>query len=122
MPSGYTLRVEGLRPFLYLTDRAGPEVKREVRDTLRKAAEPVRDDARALVSEYDPDVAAGLRIYVRAVGTVSVEQSQGRTTGVRGDFARKQRGDLEDAATDNERETVEMIGQAMGRIMERFGG
>lgn len=122
MPAGYTLRVEGLREFLYITDRAPREVKREVRNTLRKVAEPVRDEARAEISRYDAEVAAGLRIYVRAVGTVSVEQSQGRTTGLRPDFARKQRGDLDDAAEHNEEGTVKALEQTMASILERFGG
>lgn len=122
MPQGFTLRVEGLREFLYATDRAGKEVKRDVRNTLRKAAEPVRDEARQTVAGYDADVAAGLRIYVRATGTVSVEQSQRRTTGLRGDFAAKQRLDLEDAAGNHEEETVKALEDAMERIMERFGG
>jgi hypothetical protein len=56
-----------------------------MRPALRRAAEPVRAQAAALFSRYDPHSAAGYKVRVRARG-VAVEQSLKRTTGLHPSF------------------------------------
>ena len=60
-------------------------LKDELREGLKKAAEPVRQEAAALFQRYDARSAAGYRVAVRARG-VSVEQSRRRTTGQHPEF------------------------------------
>ena len=71
-----TIRVDGLRELLRVTDQLPKTVKREVRNELRRVAEPVRADAQAL---FLARVAADPKktrygVSVRKVGTISVEQ------------------------------------------------
>lgn len=71
-----TVRVDGLRELLRVTDQLPKETKREVRNELRRVAEPVRDDATSL---FLSRVAANpgktrYGISVRKVGTITVEQ------------------------------------------------
>src|SRR5690348_15316602 len=61
------------------------DVLRELRPALRKAAEPVRAEAASLFSRFDDRTAAGFKIRVRQKG-VAVQQTIGRTTGLRPDF------------------------------------
>ena len=71
-----TIRVDGLRELLRVTDQLPKTVKREVRNELRRVAEPVRADAQALflarVSADPKKTRYG--VSVRKVGTISVEQ------------------------------------------------
>lgn len=71
-----TLRVDGLRELLRVTDQLPKDVKRGIRDELRKVAEPVRDDATTLFLANVSANAEKTRygISVRRTGTISVEQ------------------------------------------------
>lgn len=87
MASGsHTVRVEGLRELLKVTDALPKQIKKDVRKELRRVAEPVRDTATLLflakVSKsgvhdrgkvVDPKKTR-YGISVRKVGTISVEQ------------------------------------------------
>lgn len=70
------VRVKGLRELLAVTDSMPKEVKKGVRDELRKVAVPIRDEAQArFLAEIEPDARRSkYGISVRRVGTVSVEQ------------------------------------------------
>jgi hypothetical protein len=71
-----TVRVEGLRELLRVTDQLPKDVKRGVRNELRKVAEPIRDDAQQLFLANVSDDSRKTRygVSVRKVGTISVEQ------------------------------------------------
>lgn len=61
------------------------DVLKELRPALRRAAEPIRQEAASLFSGYDPGSAGGYAVRVRMRG-VAVEQRIKRTTGLRPDF------------------------------------
>lgn len=71
-----TLRVDGLRDLLAVTDLLPKHTRREIRDELRQVAVPVRDRAQQLfLSEVSDDQRkTRYGITVRKVGTISVEQ------------------------------------------------
>lgn len=85
------------------------DVLRELRSALRKAAEPVRAEAASLFSSYDPRSAGGYKIRVRQRG-VAVQQTIGRTTGLRPDFGSLQmRSALLPALKDKQEEVVTAV-------------
>ncbi len=86
MADPLTLRVEGLGGLVKAADAAGKETKKQVRDRLRKVAEPVLSDARTKLARYDERSASRLGVSVRRTGTVAVEQRLRRTTGARPQF------------------------------------
>jgi hypothetical protein len=81
-----TVRVTGVRELIRAADAAGKATKKQVRDRLRRAAEPVRADAASRLARYDEKSASRLGISVRKTGSVSVEQRLRRTTGQRPNF------------------------------------
>jgi len=80
-----TFRVEGLRELLRVTDQLPKDVRRGVRDELRKVAEPSRDQANALFLSRVSPVARQTRygISVRKTGMVSIEQRAKGKSGVK---------------------------------------
>lgn len=85
------VRVKGLRELLRVTDQLPKDVKRGVRDELRKVAEPVRAEAtRLFVARVGDANATRYGISVRKVGTVTVEQRRKRTTGKHPEFGARQ--------------------------------
>jgi hypothetical protein len=78
-----TFRVDGLRELLRVTDQLPKEVKRDVRNELRRVAEPVRDSATQLFLSNVSSDARKTRygISVRKVGTITVEQRRKGTSG-----------------------------------------
>lgn len=118
---GYTVRVEGLREFLHATDRADKATKKLVRDELRKAAEPVREEARRLFERYDVDSASTYGISVRKVGLVTVEQRKRKTSGTRPDYGRLQMSRALYPAAETEEGTVtSLLEQAVDRLADQF--
>ena len=118
------VRVKGLRDLLAVTDKLPKDVKRGVRDQLRKVAEPVRDEATArFLSSISPD--AGKTRYgisVRKAGTVSVEQRRKRTTGKHPEFAKTQMRDaLIPALEHNERRIVEAMDDVLADLERKWG-
>lgn len=117
-----TVRVEGLAQLLRATDAAGKETKKLVRDELRKAAVPVRDEAARKFEEFSPRSASRYGISVRKVGTVSVEQRLRRTTGARPDFGSLQmRKALVPALDDKSDEVLDALDEALDRLADRWG-
>jgi hypothetical protein len=97
------------------------ELTKEVRDGLRKAAEPVRDDAHARFSHVSPRSALGYKVRVRQRG-VAVEQSRKRTTGKRPDFGVMQmREALLPALAAKSDEVVERLDDVLGRLAGENG-
>jgi len=118
------VRVKGLRELLAVTDRLPKDVKRGVRDQLRKVAEPVRDEATArFLSSIAPDARkTRYGISVRKAGTVSVEQRRKRTTGKHPEFAKAQMRDaLIPALEHNERRIVEAMDDVLADLERKWG-
>ncbi len=74
-----SVRVTGLREVLRVTDELPRETKKAVRDEIRKAVEPVRDEAQRemtawLVKHKASPKKTRFGISVRRAGLVSVEQ------------------------------------------------
>lgn len=102
----YTLKVEGLREFLAAADAAGPATKKLVRDDLRRAVEPVRQEAIRNLEELAPDSKQTYGISVRRVGTVVVEGRRRKTTGNRPDWGKTQMRDVLIPAAETEQDKV----------------
>lgn len=103
------------------TDAAGKETKRLVRDELRKAAEPVREEAARRFAPIDVRSAARYGISVRRVGTVAVEQRLRRTTGHHPEFgALQMRRALLPALESNEDKVVAHLDEALERLARKW--
>ena len=85
------MKVEGLRELIVRADAADKATKRMVREGLRDAVEPVREDAASRLEAYDVRSSRNYRVVVRRTGLVAVEQRLRRTTGKRPDFATLQK-------------------------------
>ena len=116
-----TVRVTGVRELIRAADAADKATKKQVRDRLRKAAEPVRAESASRLARYDTKSAARLGISVRASGSVSVEQRLRRTTGRRPNFGSLQMALLADALGRNEPHVVRELEQALDDIVDIFG-
>lgn len=81
-----TIVVTGLRELLAEIDKTDRKTKRLLRDDLRAAAEPVRDQAQSEFMSISPHSARNYRTTVRKTGVVSVEQRLRKTTRKRPDF------------------------------------
>lgn len=102
----YTIKVEGLSNLIRRADAADRATKRLVREGLRDAVQPVREEATRLFSKYSDKSAGRYRVVVRRTGLVAVEQPLRRTTGKRPDFARLQYSKALFPARDSKREEV----------------
>jgi len=100
-----TVRVKGLRELQRTLRDADKELRLGVRRELREAGEIVRAEAASLFSDHDPRSAAGYKVRVRQRG-VAVEQSIGRTTGLRPDYGALQMRDALLPALDAKEEQV----------------
>lgn len=120
MPEGATLRVRGYREFIRATNQAGPAARRAVREALREAAGPVREDAARRFAKYDERSAAHFRVGVTQRG-VFVEQGLRKTTGLRPDYgALQMRKALLPALVSREAETERAVEHAIDRIADHF--
>lgn len=91
MAKAGTVTTKGLKEFIRAADAAGKETKKQVRDTLRKVAEPVKVGVQRTLSQWgDPGSASRVGISVRRTGIVAVEQRHPKTTGLRPDYGVKQ--------------------------------
>lgn len=117
-----TVRVNGLRSMLKVTDQMPNDIKRGVRAELRKVAEPVRAEATALfVGTVGKPGATKYGISVRAVGTVSVEQRLRRTTGLHPEFgALQMRRALLPALDHNEDNVVRAMDSVIADVERRW--
>lgn len=80
-----TVGIKGLREFQRAVAKADRETKTVVREKLKEAGDVVREDASERFQRYDAKSAAGYRTRAR-VGSVFVEQSLRKTTGLRPDY------------------------------------
>jgi hypothetical protein len=81
------LRVDGIANMMQTLSRYDKEALAGLREELRAAGQLVQVEAADRFEKYSPKSALGFRTYVRSTGTtVDVEQSIGKTTGLRGDF------------------------------------
>ena len=122
-----SIRVDGLRELLRVTDQLPKDAKRAVRDELRKVAEPIRDEAQQLFLARVSSDARKTRygISVRKVGTVSVEQ---RVKGKDRDPKRRRpkftdlvwAKSLQPAATNKEAEVAGKFEDVMGDVRRRW--
>ena len=122
-----TVRVEGLRELLRVTDQLPKTVKREVRSELRRVAEPVRADAQALfLSRVSADpIKTRYGVSVRKAGTITVEQ---RVKGKDRNPARRRpkftdlvwARSLEPAADRNEHEVVAGFNRVLDKLERKW--
>ena len=80
-----TVRIQGINDLVRSFGRIDKNLRKEVQKELSKAAEIVRDDARARFRGVDARSAMGFRARVRT-GQSYVEQRYGRTTGQHPEF------------------------------------
>jgi hypothetical protein len=89
MPKGAvdaTIKIHGLREYQRGMKKAELDAQKEVRDGLAKAAEPVREEWRRLLTPYHEKSASKLKTRVGVSG-VFVRQSARKTTGEHPEFA-----------------------------------
>ena len=111
-----TVRVKGLRELRRDFKKVSKDLDKEVRDGLKAAAEPVRDEAAKLFERYDGRSASGYRVSVRA-RTVTVQQQRRRTTGLRPDYgALQMRTALIPALASREDEVIEGVDRVLGQL------
>jgi hypothetical protein len=79
VPAG-SVKVKGLRELQRAFREMSKESAKELREGLREAAEPVRQEASRLFAPVNIGSAMGYRVRVRQRG-VAVEQSRKRVTG-----------------------------------------
>lgn len=97
------------------------DLSKELRGSLKEAAEIVAVSARGKFDDISPASAATLRAVVRARGA-SVEQSRGRVTGLRPDFGSLQmRRALVPALTEKEPQVVEKVDAMLEKLGSRNG-
>lgn len=91
-----------------------------MRHAFKEVGDIVRSDAAQRFSQYDARTAAGFKVKVRQRG-ISVEQTIGKTTGLRPDFGRLQmRRGLVPALKDKEQETEAAFEAAMLHVKQVF--
>lgn len=116
-----SVKVKGLRELQRDFRAISKEASKEVRESLREAAEPVRQEAQSLFSGVDARSAAGYKVRVRQRG-VAVEQSRRRTTGQHPEYgALQMRRALLPALESRENDVVEGIEKALDRLADRRG-
>ena len=119
--AGATVRVRGLPQLQRAFRSISKDLSREVRSGLKEAAQPVLQEAQALLSPVSADSAAGYRIVVRARG-VALEQSRKRTTGLRPDWGRFQFGRaMAPAVESKEQEVVNGLEKVLDDLARRNG-
>lgn len=122
-----SIRVDGLRELLAVTDQLDRDARRAVRNEIRDVAVPIRDEAQSLfLSRVSGDQRkTRYGISVRKVGTVSVEQ---RVKGKDRDPRRRRPKftalvwdrSLQPAADNKENEVAERFEKTMDGIRQRW--
>jgi hypothetical protein len=80
-----TVRVKGLREVQRAFREVDKDIAKEIRERLRGVGSIVQQGAAQLLAPISPASAQSFKVRVRQRG-VAVEQSKGRTTGLRPDF------------------------------------
>jgi hypothetical protein len=115
-----SVRVRGLRETLRALDRVNKGVGKQVKDELKKAAEPVAKTAQSKISRYAGAKTStiGPRASVRGV---FVTQRARKVTGIRADFGRLQQGLLEESLQEHEGEIIHDVERAFDRLTRSEG-
>lgn len=117
-------KVRGLDRLIRRADEASRATKKLVRDDLKDAAAPIRDEGERLLLELRPApgvTARGLAIRVRKTGVVSVEQRLRKTTGLRSDWgATQMRRGLVPAVEAKEHEVETRMTHAVAKVITRL--
>jgi len=103
-----TVRVSGLREVNRAFKRIDASVVAEVKDELKKLAEPVAADSRERIGHYAGASTSTIKPYPTMKGVV-VRQAQKKKTGKRGDFGALQMGHLMSSLDDHEDQIVEGV-------------
>jgi hypothetical protein len=115
-----TAHIRGLRETLRALDKVNKEVGKQVKDELKKAAEPVARTAQSKISRYQG--ASTSTIGPRAsVKGVFVTQRARKVSGRRADFGRLQQGLLEESLGEHEHEIIHEVEQAFDRLTRSAG-
>ena len=115
-----TLAVHGYKEFLKACTVAEPKTRKEVRESLRKVGDVVRQDAVRRFSPISTRSAAGYRTRVRQRG-VAVQQSLKKTTGKHPEYGSLQmRKALLPALQRNADEVEREFERAIDRIADDF--
>lgn len=117
--SGFTVRVDGLVALMAALKAAEGNLDTIWKQELRQAGDIVKGDATGRGARYSG--IGPYRTVVRARG-VSVEQSAGKVTGLRGDFgALQMRNVLEPALDANAGEVNAAVEKGLDRVISSAG-
>lgn len=113
------VRLTGYREFMRATAKAEKGAKRVIRQRMRVAGDIVKRAQMVRMAPVDGPSAAGYRTKVRQSG-ITVEQTLGRTTGKRGDFAAMQKRRLARSSEENRDDVVDEVREALEELAEMF--
>lgn len=108
MPRAASVQVHGLREVNRAFKRIDDQLVREVKEELKKAAEPVAADARERIGHYAGASTSTIAPIATMRGAV-VRQRQNKKTGNRPDFGGLQVVHMIHALEDNESQVVEQV-------------
>ena len=115
-----TIRVEGLRETVMAFRRLDKKLPKVVTDELKKAADPVAQDARAKISHYPGAKLNTIRPRVKGAGNVYVTQGARKKTGKRPDFGSLQMRRLLESLDDNRAQVYRHVENALEEITREF--
>lgn len=122
MPQAQTIKVHGLREFTRDARHAEKDTRKTIREGLKRAGEPVRDEWRRTFSPIHEFSASKLRIRV-GVNGVFVDQPLRKTTGDHPEFGRLQQryGEraLEAKALEAEKELARSVDELADELDKR---
>ena len=118
--SSATVRVHGLREVNRAFKRLETGVEKEVKEELKKLAEPVAADARGRISRYRGASTATIKPYATMKGAV-VRQQIKKRTGKHSQFGSLQMGHLIGALEDNESSVVEGVEDLLDFLKRKEG-
>lgn len=116
-----SVKVKGLKELQRDFRRIDKDAAKAVRQGLKEAAEPVRQEAARLFSGVDAHSAAGYKVRIRQRG-VAVEQTRRRTTGLHPEFGKLQmRRALLPALASREDQVVDGLERVLDGLADRNG-
>ncbi len=118
--AGNRVTVQGLAKLRRDLAKFDVEASAGLKADLRAAGNLVRAEAQDRLEGVSPKSAAGLRVYLRGAGRVSVEQSLRKTTGKRPDFGTLQmRTALLPALADKQDEVFVAVERTLSALADR---
>jgi hypothetical protein len=115
-----TVRLHGLQQVNRAFKRIDDSVVREVKDELRKVAEPVAADARQRIGRFQGASTSTIKPYPTMKGVV-VRQAQRKKTGTHPNFGALQMVDLIGALYAHEEEIVDEVEELLDWLKRREG-